>query len=138
MKRGVALPLALFALALASSISVGGLYVARQLAKSTHSSQRGGELEPVSEALLVKAVAHWDSAARTMQGIGTTAQLTPDDTEHARVSGWVTRLSQEAYWMVAEAETAAKPLLRRRLGLVIRTEKGRPRIISPRAWAQLP
>lgn len=137
MKRGVALPLALFALALASAVSVSGIYVARQLATSTHASQRGAELEPIAEAVLVAAVAGWDSV-RASQGIGTTAQLPGHTSELARASGWVTRTSEFDYWLVGEAVTLAKPLLRRRLGLVVRTDGSRPELISPRAWAQLP
>ena len=138
MKRGAALPLALFALAIASAVSVGGLYVARQIATSTHATQRGAELEPVAEAVLVAAVAHWDSAARTSQGIGATAPLSDLVTELAQGSGWVTRISELDYWLVGEAVTLTKPLLRRRLGLVVRVERNRPELISPRAWALLP
>lgn len=138
MKRGVALPLALFALALASAVSVGGLYVARQLAKSTHTSQRGAELEPVAESVLVSAVAGWDSAARVSQRIGSTVLLSINTSPRVRVSGWVTRTSELSYWVVSEAEAIDKPLLRRRLGLVVRIDDTRPGLISLRAWAQLP
>jgi Kef-type K+ transport system membrane component KefB len=138
VRRGAALPIVLFTLALASALSVGGLYVARKLATATRTSQRGADLELVAEGVLVMAVANWDSAQRTTQPIGSTAQLATASEALSRATGWITRTAELDYWVVAEAQYTAKPLLRRRLGLVLRSEKGYPKPSSPRAWAELP
>ena len=62
MSRGAALPVVLFALAMASALAVGGLFVARRLVASAQTSQRGSGIETVAESILVMAVANWDSA----------------------------------------------------------------------------
>jgi hypothetical protein len=138
MSRGAALPVVLFALAMVSALSVGGLFVAQRQAVSAQTSQRGSGIETVAESILVTAVANWDSAARSSQPIGTTWSLGTSITPFLRASGWITRSSALDYWIVAEASETSKPLLRRRLGVGIRCENGRPRLASPRAWLDLP
>ena len=138
MSRGAALPVVLFALAIASALAVGGLFVARRQVASAQTSQRGSGIETVAESILVMAVANWDSAARSTQPIGTTRSLGTSITPVLRASGWITRTSALDYWIVAEASEASKPLLKRRLGVGIRSVNGRPSLASPRAWLELP
>jgi hypothetical protein len=136
--KAAALPVVLFALALTSALSLGGVYVARRMATSARTSQRGADLMLLAEGVLVRAVAHWDSAARAVQPRGSSTSIGAGADAFVRWSGWVTRTSELDYWLVAEAATVAKPVLRKRLGVVVRTVDGRPQISSPRAWSELP
>lgn len=136
--KAAALPVVLFALALTSALSVGGLYVARRMAAAARTGQRGADLALLAEGVLVRALANWDSAARASQPTGSTTSIAVGADAFVRWSGWITRTSELDYWLVAEAVTVAKPLLRRRLGVVVRTIDGSPRLSNPRAWSELP
>jgi hypothetical protein len=136
--KAAALPVVLFALALTSALSVGGLYVTRRIATSARTSQRGADLMLLAEGVLVRAIASWDSTARALQPTGSTTTIAVGADAYVRWSGWITRTSELDYWLVAEAVTVAKPVLRRRLGIVVRTVDGRPRPATPRAWSELP
>jgi hypothetical protein len=137
VKRGSALPVALYALALISALVVGTSFVTRRLASSARLSERGAILAPEAEELVAAAVAGWDSSARSAQAIGSTQTA-------GRTSGgeggqaWVTRLSPSIYWVVGLAESRQPPGLRRRLGLLVTTQSGTPALVSGRAWGDLP
>jgi hypothetical protein len=138
MNRGAAIPVVLFALAMASALAVGGAYVTRQLAASTKAVQRGAESEPMSERALVEAVVSWDSVARAHQSIGTVAMLPASRTNGVRTDAWITRISESGYWLVAESTADVRPVLRRRIGLLIRVSAGVPALVPERAWSELP
>lgn len=138
MNRGAALPVTLLMLALASAMAAGGAYVARTLATSARVAQRGTELEPQAEHAIVNAVAAWDTAARSEQPIGAVAEITPSSAAPGDVRVWVTRLADRTYWLVAEANSVSKPVLRRRLGLLVRVVDGHPAVLPQRAWSELP
>lgn len=139
MKRGVALPVVLFTLAISTALSVGGLYVTRQLARAATATQLGREVELSAERALVSAVSEWDSVALGNQPIGATAELSSTvSAPELTVALWITRISTPSYWIVAEASSRSKPLYYRRLGIVVTTSDGRPHPISLRAWAELP
>lgn len=139
MMRGAALPVVLFALAISTALSVGGLYVTRQLARSAAAVELGREAELAAEGALVSAVSAWDSAALTNQPIGATSQRSSTlSTPQLHVAVWITRISTPGYWIVAEAKSVSKPLYYKRLGVVVTTRGGRPRPILLRAWAELP
>jgi hypothetical protein len=138
MRRAAAIPMVLFALAMGSALAVGGAYVTRQLAAAARAAQRGAQLEPMSERALVEAVVSWDSVTRANQPVGTVASLPASSTDGVRTSAWITRISQSAYWLVAESTADTRPVLRRRIGLLIRASNGAPAPVSERAWSELP
>lgn len=138
MRRGVALPVVLFAIATTSALAVGGTYLTRQYAAAVRTTRRQGELEPAAERALVEVVATWDSVARSEQLVGAVVALPPVSTASARSDVWITRISARAYWLVAEASTGVKPPLRRRIGVLVRVSEEVPALVSDRAWSELP
>jgi hypothetical protein len=128
----------LFALAMTSALAVGGAYVTRQIAASARMAQRGAESEPMSERALAEAVVSWDSVARAQQPIGTVAPLAASRIGAVSTNAWITRISESAYWLVAESTTDLRPVLRRRIGLLIRVSGGVPALVPARAWSELP
>jgi hypothetical protein len=138
MRRGAALPLVLFAMALVSALAVGGTYVTRQFAASVRTAQRHAELEPAAEQALAQAIVTWDSAARATQLVGTVASLPTTDVAGVRTEAWITRTTATTYWLVAEASGEARPALRRRIGVVVRVAEEVPGLVSHRAWSELP
>src|SRR5687767_10468114 len=108
MKRGAALPGVLFALVMTSALTVGGAYVARQLAASARFGLRGAELQSNAEASLVSAIVAWDST-RATQPVGSVAAVTLERTVPIRTEVWITRASPTLYWLVSEASSDAKP-----------------------------
>lgn len=137
MKRGAALPGVLFALVMTSALTVGGAYVARQLAASARFGQRGAELQSNAEASLVFAIATWDSA-RAEQPVGSVVAVAVEQTASIRTEVWITRASPTLYWLVSEASNDVKPMLRRRLGVLVSVATGAPRLAPYRAWSDLP
>lgn len=138
MKLGFALPVVLFAISLGSALAVGGVYVTRQLASGAKTANRGLALESGAEKALVLAVADWDSAARASQIPGSAVHLSTAHAVGVKVDAWVSRTTPMQYWLVAEALNSAKPMLRRRLGVLISVDSGGPRVVSGRAWSDLP
>jgi hypothetical protein len=139
MSRGAALPAVLFTLSISTALAVGGLYVTRQLARSTAAHQRGAVVHDLVEGALALAVAQWDTSAWAARSIGSTIEQS--STLSLRESGvlvWTTRVGEYEYWLVAEATSGHKPLLHRRLGLYLSLRSGRPEPVAPRAWAELP
>lgn len=138
MRRAAALPVVLFAMTMASALAVGGTYVTRQLAASARAAQRGGELEPSAERALVEAIVSWDSTARSEQVVGTVVAIPTATSGSVRTDAWITRASENTYWVVAEARGDIRPPLRRRLGALVRVSGGRPTLAPQRAWSELP
>ena len=139
MRRGAALPVVLFALAVSTGLAVGGLYVTRQLARSVSVSDRGRRLDLLAEGALAVAVAEWDSMARTGQPVGVTVERPSTlSGPEARATVWTTRLSERDFWLVAEVATTDKPLIYRRLGIAVSMAGGRVSPIPARALSELP
>ena len=138
MRRGAALPVVLFTLALTSGLAVGGAFVTRRLVASAGELHRAGDLEAATEGALVEVLALWDSTARAGQAIGSTAALATVERSGAVTEAWVTRASSTTYWIVTEATSAVRPVLRRRLGLSVQVIRGKPRPVPVRAWSELP
>jgi hypothetical protein len=138
MNRGIALPVVLFALALSSALAVGGVYVTRQVAASARAAQRGAALETMSEGALVDAVSSWDSLARAQQAVGAVAALPTSSVDGVESGAWVTRIGASAYWLVAQSTSSSRPVLRRRIGLLIWITNGVPKPVPQRAWGELP
>jgi hypothetical protein len=138
MRRAAALPVVLFSMAMVSALAVGGTYVTRQFAASVRTAQRHTELEPAAEQALAQAIVTWDSATRAAQLVGTVAVLPTTDAAGVRTESWVTRTSATTYWLVAEASGDARPVLRRRIGVVVRVAGGVAGLVSHRAWSELP
>jgi len=128
----------IFVLALTSALAVSGAFVSRQVAANSRGAERGAALEPLAEASLVMAVSAWDSLARGSQPIGSTELITDSTATDVRVQLWITRLSAREYWLTAEARTATRPRIGRRLALVVDLTNGVATPISGRAWAELP
>jgi hypothetical protein len=139
MKSGTALPVVLLTLAMTSALVVSGAFVSRRLVADQRLVERGALLESSGEQALVDAVARWDSAARAVQLVGASDSLATIASSGVATAVWVTRMSDQIYWFVAEAsDDGGKPRLRRRLGLVIRVFQGVPALVSERAWSELP
>ena len=138
MKHGAALPMVLFSIAIGSAMVVGGAYVTRQLAAGSITARRGALLDPLAEGALVGALAAWDSTERASQPIGATARLPSVSTPGVSASTWITRLTDQTWWLVGEATVVHKPLMHRRLGLLVLVVDGVPAAVHSRAWAELP
>ena len=138
MKRGAALPTMLLVISMTSALAVGGVFVARQMAGNTRILEYAAGLEPLAGSALGRAIVGWDSLARSAQPIGTTAGSAATAAENAQTDVWITRLSDRAYWLVAETRGTSRPRLRRRLGVVVRVTGGVPGVVPQRGWSELP
>ena len=134
MKRGVALPATLFALAITSAMAVGGVYVARRHKAATLDAAATAMLRPRAENAAIEALVSWDSVGRAQQLVGVTVTL---DSSAGR-SVWVTRTAEGQYLIVAEARTRAAPIFYHRVGLSVVLSGSRARLPFPRAWSLLP
>jgi hypothetical protein len=137
-RTAAALPIVLLAITLVSALAVGGVFLTRQLASSVRVSQRAEELEPETERALVQAIVAWDSVARAQQPIGTSVPIAVAPSTSTRVDAWVTRLSDKTYWLVARAVADVRPVLRRRIGVLVRVSGDAPALVPERAWGDLP
>jgi hypothetical protein len=138
VRRGTALPIVLFALAMTSALVVSGAFVTRQRILTQRMTERGGSLEPACERALVDVEAHWDSVARAMQPVGTTVEVALLDASDTPTRVWASRVSERIYWLVAEARDESTPPVRRRIGVVIRVSRGTPGVVPERGWSELP
>lgn len=138
MKRGAALPAVLLAMTMASALAVGGAYLSRQHAAAARLANRSGMLQPSAETALIDALASWDSAARADQPVGSVRALSIVSGTTFPTEVWITRASQRLYWLVAEAVSASRPTLRRRLGVLVTDSSGVVRLVPRPAWAELP
>ena len=138
MKRGAALPAVLLAITMASALAVGGAFVSRQYAAAARLAHHGSDLLPAAEAALVEAIATWDSTARKTQPVGTVIAFSAGPSPSPRPAVWITRASPQLYWLVAEASSDSRPVLRRRIGVLVRDSAGIAKTVSWRGWADLP
>lgn len=138
MNRGAALPMVLLSLGIVGALAVGGAYVTRQFAGDSRIAQRAVELEPHAERVLVDAVASWDTTARGYHATGVTVEVPQPDLPGVSTRLWITRASSTVYWLVAEATGLGKPLLRRRLGMIVALRGGVVAPVATRAWSELP
>jgi hypothetical protein len=138
MKRGAALPAVILALTLTSALAVGGAFVARQHAAMARVSLQGIELLPAAEEALVNAIARWDTATMDAQPVGNVMTFPVREESERRVEVWATRTGRWQFWLVAQATSGVRPVLRRRLGVVVTTSTGVPRLSAGRGWAELP
>lgn len=138
MRKGAALPAVLLAVAMTSALAAGGAYVARQQASYARFASRASLVLPATEEALVTAIAVWDSVARAEQAIGATQAVSVTGQSGIATQMWITRIGNDLYWLVAESETALKPALRRRAGLLVRAPAGAPAPVPVRAWTELP
>lgn len=135
MKRGAALAAVLLALALLNALVVGAVFVARRQVAAARLDVAGAPLQPSAEGALVSAIVSWDSLARVRQPVGTTVTL---PAAMPNVVVWATRTSEQIYWLVGESRGSSPPGLSRRVGTVVRSVDGVPRVAFPRGWAELP
>jgi hypothetical protein len=135
---GVALPVVLFAMTMASALTVGGAYVTRQLVASARFAQRANELHPAAEHAIVDAIVAWDTVARNEQPVGAASILPAPDLPGIHTDAWVTRTGTATYWLVADASTDLQPVLRRRIGVLLRVSGGVAEPVPQRAWSELP
>lgn len=135
---GAALLAVLLALSFTSALVVGGAYVTRQVATASGLRNRGTALEPLVEEAIVRAAVTWDSASRNAQAIGVMAELAHTADARIEVTTSGLRLNAGMWWIVSEARSTAKPLLYRRLGLLVLTSAGGVRPLRSRAWSELP
>jgi hypothetical protein len=138
MKRGAALPVVLLAITMASALAVGGAFVSRQYAGAARLSHHGSDLLPAADAAVVEAIAAWDSAARKTQPVGTVVAFPAGPSSSPRPAVWITRTSPQLYWLVAEASSDSRPVLRRRIGVLVRDSAGIAKTVAWRGWADLP
>lgn len=138
MRRAAALVVVLVALALATALTVGGTFLARQLAAGPRWSQIGADLEAAAERALADAIAAWDSVARGDQPLGFSAELAERRDAATMTRVWITRSSERGYWLVAESMTTGNLKLRRRLGASVVSEGGQAVLLPQRGWIELP
>lgn len=139
MKRGVAIAIVLFLLALVSALAVSGLYATRRLATSYRDDESGERLAFAAEAALADIVVTWDSSARAVQAIGSVAAFPAAPVSSmAIVDVWITRVSPTVYWLVADASQSERVPMRRRIGLLVRVVAGAPSPVPDRPWTELP
>lgn len=138
MRRGAALPMMVFVLAMTSALAVSGAFVARQMAATAADAARGALLEPEADAAISDALVSWDSLARADQGVGSSVLVATRAGPILRSDVWVTRLGPTTFWFVAEARALTRPRLTRRLGLVVHLTNAAPALVSERAWSELP
>lgn len=138
MKKAAALPAVLFTLSLASALSVGGVFVARQLAAGNRHGQSAAMLQEAAEQALVESLVSWDTLQRGEQTVGFTATLAQSEIGSTRTETWITRFSSTGYWIVAEARFRRESPLTRRVGLLVSAADSVPRTLRPRAWGELP
>lgn len=138
MRRGLALPLALFTLALLGGLVVASAFVARRAVAEQGVSRRASELEPLADRAIVEAIAQWDSAARTDQPVGTVVTSPPARTGTVETQTWITKLGERRYAIFADARALQRPALRRRIGLIVHLVDGAPIPIPERPYSEFP
>ncbi len=134
MRRASALPTVLITLGLVAALAVGGASVLRRFASDARrvTAALADEAEP--EALLVGAIAGWDTAGRSDPAVGVTVLAAQDGA--ARV--WITRLDSSTYWLVGERWPPSNTLSNNRLSLSVLVDSAGVRPMPGRAWSLLP
>jgi hypothetical protein len=137
-RYGFSLPVVLFAISLGGALAIGGAYVTRQMASSARTLGRSSELDALAQRGAVEAIAGLDSAAVAALTVGMPQTVGAWQSPRARADGWITQVSPGVVWLVVEATSSGKPLLRRRLGAVLTSRDGQVKLVSARAWSDLP
>ena len=138
MKRAAALPTVLFALCIVGALTVGGAHVSRRAADDANADRQALDLGPLAEEALAEVVAAWNPDTAGAMLTGSVAQAPDLVRPGVRVRLWLTRLTAGEYWLVAEAERTRKPLLRKRLTVVVRVDSGGVQPAPQVAWFELP
>lgn len=137
-KAGAALPMALFALCLIGALTVGGAFVARRSVDDARVDQKAMELSPAAEQALGDVVGTWGADGPPDLAVGATAPVAVSVAGEARVEVWVTRLGATLYWLVSDASRTRKPLLHKRMGILILADSLGVRTAPQAAWFDLP
>lgn len=137
-RRGAALAVVLFAMALISALVVGAVYASRSMVTSARFSRSGSSLEGPAVRALLSIVARWDSAARAEQPLASDVAVSREVIDGIEVATWITRLSPETWWLVAESVGGTEPGFTRRIGLLVHDSAGVLNAVPGPAWAQLP
>lgn len=138
MRRAAALPTVLFALSLIGALTVGSAHVTRRAAEDSRADQGTLALGPLAEDALAEFVAGWDPdtmAALPIWGVVLAPGLDGPGV-HATVR--VTRLDGSAFWVVAEAVTLRKPLIYKRIAVLLLADSVGIQPAPQVAWFELP
>lgn len=138
MRRGAALPVALFTLALLGALAVSGSFVSSRLATSSGNVARAADAASLAEGAVVQVVAQWDTAARDGQRIGETAPVQTGQTTLVDTEAWITRIGVRTYSVVAESRIKTRSQIGRRIGLVVIVDRGAVYPLPARAWSEIP
>lgn len=133
---GFSLPVVLFVMGLGGALAAGGAFVSRQMSTSSRAVSRSAALDGLAEQGLVSAVASL-TPADGAQAIGSTTELAAVPSVDAVTRRWLTRSDTSVYWIVAEVRTMSKPLLWRRLGVVVQRRDSIFALVQGRAWSDL-
>lgn len=125
-------------MAIAAALIITGSFLVRRQVEAGGVDRGALMLEPLAERGLLQAMASWDSSARRADLRGSRVDLPGLVESDVVVTITSTRLSDASWWMTSDAQTEYKPLLRRRLGVLIDARSGRPIPASPFAWFELP
>ena len=138
MRRGSALPLAIFALALIAALVLGTTFITRRLAADARLAERSATVGPLAEQAVVDALAAWDSASRAAQPVGAVASLSLVRGQGVTTTVSAIRLTTSLYWIVGGSQSGSRPVLGRRFGVLVSTLGGAPALVPGRAWGDLP
>lgn len=137
-RRGAALAVTLFLMAVAAALIVTGSFLVRRQVAAASVDRGAIALEPLAERGLLQAIAAWDSSARRADVPGVRTDLPGLVEAQVVVAVRSTRLTAATWWITSEAQTEHKPLLRRRLGVLIDARSGRAIPAAPFSWFELP
>ena len=113
----------LMSLGLVGALAVGGAFASRRFVDDARTSNRSLELRPAAERAIVLALAGVDSTLLALAP-GSSIDGTVEVTQSVVTATWITVLGGGAVWVVAEARTTRKPLLRNRLAIVCQRRAG--------------
>lgn len=138
MRRAAALPTVLFALCLIGALTVGSAHVSRRAADDARTDHGMLALGSLAEDALAEFVAGWDPNA--MAALSTWGVLLAPGPPRpgVRATVRVTRLDGAAYWLVAEAATLRKPLIYKRIAVLLLADSVGVQPAPQAAWFELP
>ena len=134
MKYGAALPMALFALCLIGALTVGGAFVTRRFVDDARVDDRAQDLTVNAERALAEAV----GSGLPPMALGATEAGAETVTDEVRIRLWRTRISDRLVWVVAEASRTRKPLLRKRIAVLLQIDTLGVVPTPQVAWFDLP
>ena len=140
MRVGAALPMVVLSIGLVTALSVGGSFVARQYGSDTRGLERAASVEAAAEAALVYAAARLDTTVLGL-AVGSHAELaTPPSGATAKpvTSAWITRLSGTTFAVISAATSTNKPLIYKRLRVILLIDTTGVRPLPSGAWSRLP